>query len=531
VSRRPNRKAVAARTALKTAGILVLAGTLTGVLLSGPTGDRIAGVAAVWQALPAAGRALGGLLFGLGIAGLSGLLVTAGIVLATLITGRWYCSVLCPLGILQDLVSAAGRKRRKPYRPVRFLRAGALAAFLLLASLGALSLASWLDPWSLFSRFAARDLQPLLRLILREDLPGFSLIAAALPAAALLLILAVALFRNRWFCGNLCPAGTLLGLLNSRALLRVRLDSSTCLSCGACANVCPAGCIETASGYLDSRRCVQCLACLTVSCPVDALRYGPDRAVRAGSLPVPALPEPSPEESWNRRLTRGEFFGIAAGGIISLAVLGLTPPLPAAESLPAGDGRLPVLPPGAGFREKFLRTCVACGLCVSRCPSRIIQPARGELGARGFMTPRLDYSISYCQYDCTACMDVCPAGALEKRSLEEKHYTKIGDASLVRSECIVFTNGTKCGACAEHCPTGAVRMETGETGLPEPVFNSDICIGCGACHHACPVEDKLAISVSGLEVQTVAEKPSPTLFDTVPESENPGGGPEEEFPF
>jgi ferredoxin len=96
---------------------------------------------------------------------------------------------------------------------------------------------------------------------------------------------------------------------------------------------------------------------------------------------------------------------------------------------------------------------------------------------------------------------------------EEKQRTKIGDAALVRDLCIVIKNGTKCGACAEHCPTGAVRMVVGLSELPEPVFTSSICIGCGACHHACPVKPQKAITVSGLPVHEVAQKPSDSLFD------------------
>ena len=61
-------------------------------------------------------------------------------------------------------------------------------------------------------------------------------------------------------------------------------------------------------------------------------------------------------------------------------------------------------------------------------------------------------------------------------------------------------------------------MLVGETGLPEPIFTSSICIGCGACHHACPVRPARAISVSGLAVHALADSPSPELFDTSPKS-------------
>jgi ferredoxin len=118
-------------------------------------------------------------------------------------------------------------------------------------------------------------------------------------------------------------------------------------------------------------------------------------------------------------------------------------------------------------------------------------------------------------------------------SLERKKITKIGDAALVKERCIVFTNKTKCGSCAEHCPTGAVRMVDAPTGIPEPIFNSSICIGCGACHFACPARPERAISVSGLAVQGIAERPSLDLFGGKP-SESGEGADEpsgEDFPF
>jgi ferredoxin len=97
-------------------------------------------------------------------------------------------------------------------------------------------------------------------------------------------------------------------------------------------------------------------------------------------------------------------------------------------------------------------------------------------------------------------------------SLERKKLVKLGDATLVKDRCIVFTDKTKCGACAERCPTGAVRMIDAPTGIPEPVFTSSVCIGCGACHYACPARPKRAISVAGLRVHALAAKPTRELL-------------------
>jgi ferredoxin len=208
--------------------------------------------------------------------------------------------------------------------------------------------------------------------------------------------------------------------------------------------------------------------------------------------------------------------------------------MPTGEDADGASGA--VIPPGARSAQRLVETCLACGLCVARCPAKIIRPSMGQLGMAGLFVPRLDYDISYCQYDCTLCMDVCPSGALQKLDVATKKLTKIGDSTLIRDRCIVITNKTRCGACAEHCPTGAVHMVIGQTGLPEPVFETATCIGCGACHHACPVLPDKAISVAGLANHATAQTPSVSLHDRLPASPDQGQsgtaeGGTEEFPF
>lgn len=545
MSRRPVRGARTARTIRLIVAVIVLVAAAFGLLAAGSAANLVGRTVSSWQLFPAADRAIGEIVAGFGIGGGFACATAGLILLSSALLGRWYCAALCPLGTLQELVSLLRGKRSAYRSPLHLLRAAIFAGVVALAAIGATSIASWVDPWSLFSRFVTYDLQSLLRFARSEDLPGLSWITVTASGAAVLVVLVASFFRGRWFCGNLCPVGSLLGTLNSVAPLRVRLEQDDCISCGICTSVCGASCIDGKGKRLDSTRCVNCLDCLVV-CPTGAIRYGR----KAGSTEGPQPPtQPTARDSHGRAqrssdkaLTRAQFLVAAGGGIAAISSAALSKRAFAAGANPSNDQRsqMPVVPPGAGSIKRFLRTCTACGLCINRCPSKVLQPALGELGIRGLMVPRLDYSVSYCQYDCTLCLDVCPSGALETLSVEQKHVAKIGDATLIRTQCIVFTNGTKCGACAEHCPTGAVRMVVGETGLPEPIFTSAICIGCGACHHACPVSPEQAISVSGLAVQAVAEKPSPTLFDTAPGAggaSGPGGAPasggsvEDAFPF
>jgi polyferredoxin len=497
MSRSPSRGARAARAARIAVAAVVLAAAAFGFLAAGDAADFASRAVASWQLFPSAERAVASALAGFGAGGFVACLAALATLLLSALFGRWYCAALCPLGTLQDLASLLRGKNRAYRRPKPVARWIAFASVLCLAAAGATGLASWLDPWSLFGRFFSYDLQPLVRIARREDIPGLSVATVVASGLALAAALLLSYRSGRWFCGTLCPVGGALGVLNRLAPLRVRLEPSACLSCGACASVCRASCIDAAGKRIDAGRCVNCLACLG-ACPTKAIHYGAERRERAAA---PKASRPVREASG---LSRGQFIAALGSGIAALALAAAPGRAFAAKALGAPteaggrDALKPVTPPGSRSLESFLGACLACGLCVDRCPSKVLQPSLGQLGLRGFLAPRLDQGISYCQFDCKACLDACPSGALEKLSLAKKRLTKIGDATLVRERCIVFTNRTKCGACAEHCPTGAVRMVVGDTGLPEPVFTSSICIGCGACHHACPVRPDRAISVSGL---------------------------------
>jgi ferredoxin len=106
------------------------------------------------------------------------------------------------------------------------------------------------------------------------------------------------------------------------------------------------------------------------------------------------------------------------------------------------------------------------------------------------------------------CGEVCPTGAILPLTVEEKHLTQLGKAVFVEQNCVVYSDGTDCGACSEHCPTKAVNMVPYKNGLLIPEVDDSICIGCGACEHACPVEAPFkAIYVNGNAVHQLAEEP------------------------
>lgn len=118
----------------------------------------------------------------------------------------------------------------------------------------------------------------------------------------------------------------------------------------------------------------------------------------------------------------------------------------------------------------------------------------------------MNYSASYCNYDCVICSQVCPTGAILPLDSVSKKEVQIGKANFVKDDCIVVTKKTDCGACSEHCPTKAVHMVPYDH-LRLPEVNDEICVGCGACEHACPTKPRKAIYVNANAVHLKAKKP------------------------
>jgi len=500
------------------------------------------------QLFPGAVRLAGGLFGGTAAA-------TLAILFLTVLFGRFYCSSLCPLGTAQDAASFFGHRKGRgfSYSPgILYLRALSLAAVVIAFAAGASPLAGFLDPYSLTARFLQYALVPLFDLSKNllaplarnfdlywlNDFGGFSIWATVAAAATVPFILALAFFRGRVFCNSLCPVGAVLGPLNGIALFQVRFDAKTCVSCGACARVCKAECLDTTRRRLDASRCVSCFSCLA-TCPTGSLTYSRKLWAKESDIDPTAVPDPARRKFLKKTGSSG------AG--VALALVS-APVARAAQSLaPNLQPLAPAAPPGAVSLVRFLSSCTACGLCVSKCPSGVLRPSIVKYGPRGFLMPYLDYDASYCQYDCTLCTDLCPTGALKKLTLDDKRLVQMGTAALVTEKCIVFTKKTACGACAEHCPTGSVRMIPAPTGIPEPAFDSAICVGCGACHHICPAEPDKSITVTGKSVQGKALPPTKNLFGnpesslsnspfglprSAPEGKTPSRPPKgEDFPF
>jgi ferredoxin len=438
------------------------------------------------------------------------------VLLLTFITGRTYCSVICPLGIYQDIISRIGGRIRKKNRrfgygrPFTILRYGILGITLAITVTGGIYLISILDPYSIYGRFSTYFFKPLFLMlnnqvagvlsnhdiytIYKVEIKTITALAYVIPSSFLFLVTAFSFRKGRLYCNTICPVGTLLGLVSKVSLLRIKISDTDCSRCGRCAIACKSSCIDFMSKSVDLSRCVVCYNCITI-CPDKAITYG--------------LPEFSrgvkEADKGKREFIAGSMLMLLG---ISSATRAQNAPVPKKASTVEENRSLPVCLPGATSIEHFNARCTACSLCVSACPKDVIQPSVLEYGFKGIMQPRMDYHKGFCNFECTICTEICPTGALMPLVLEAKKLTQLGKAIFIKENCIVHTEKTDCGACSEHCPTKAVHMVPyGEANLVIPEVIEDICIGCGACEYACPTTPYKAIFVDGNMMHVAARKP------------------------
>ena len=433
--------------------------------------------------------------------------VIATLVAITLLFGRVYCSLICPLGIMQDIFARFGRMRRKyrySYSPaltvLRLVMLGLMTASIIL---GISAIVVLLAPYSAYGRIAGNLFAPIWMLgnnalaTVAERAESYAFYSVDVwfksglsiaVAAVTLIALGILSWKNgRTYCNTICPVGTILGYLSGFSLLRPVIDTSKCNACGLCERNCKAACIDSKQHKIDYTRCVACMNCID-TCRHGAISYTRRHAKTAET-------DPSQRRSF----------------IATAAALGTTAALQAQEKTVDGglaaitdkqrpERRTPIVPPGAKSIKHLSNHCTACQLCVAACPNGVLRPSTD---LTRLMQPESSYERGYCRPECTRCSEVCPAGAITPVTREEKTAVQIGHAVWVADNCVPLTDGVECGNCARHCPAGAIQMvasDPQDTDSPKiPVVNTARCIGCGACENLCPARPFSAIYVEGYE--------------------------------
>ena len=446
--------------------------------------------------------------------------VVALLVVLTLVFGRIYCSVICPLGVMQDIISrlhGMRKKNRFTYsKEKRWLRYTVLAVFVVSALAGVNAVVSLLAPYSSYGRIASSLMKPVYEAgnnvlaAIAEHFNSYAFYGVdvwmrSLPtlivASVTLVVIAVLAWRGgRTYCNTVCPVGTILSFLARFSWFKVRIDGSKCVNCGLCTKNCKASAIDFKNHKIDYSRCVVCGDCIG-KCNKGAISL-------SHSLPRQdeqrQASQSSPSGGVDGAGRRSFLIGLAVaatGTALAQEKKKVDGGLVAIEDKIAPERLTPITPPGSLSARHFAQHCTACQLCVSTCPNGVLRPSTS---LSSFMQPTVSYERGYCRPECTKCGEVCPTGAIKPITRADKSAIQVGHAVWIKDNCVPLTDGVECGNCARHCPTGAITMvpidSADERSLRIPVVNEARCIGCGACENLCPARPFSAIYVEGHEM-------------------------------
>ncbi len=444
--------------------------------------------------------------------------IVAVLLILTLLFGRVYCSVVCPLGVMQDIISWIHGKTKKKnrfrfsYSPEKkWLRYAVLILFIIGLLLGAHSAAILIAPYSAYGRIAANLFAPVYQLgnnlfaWIAERAGSYAFysveiwirsIGTFVVAAATLAIVGFLAWKNgRTWCNTVCPVGTVLGFFSRFSIFAPVIDSEKCRNCGLCGRQCKASCINMKEHEIDYSRCVACMDCID-TCHEGAIRY----AYRYGNKPSKTGAAKNETDAGRRAFVTSAVIATSAAAL-KAQEMKVDGGLAAISRAEKPERQTPLVPAGSHSLKNFNNHCIGCQLCVSECPNGVLRPSTS---LATFMLPEMGFERGYCRPECTRCSEICPAGAIKPVTREEKSSIQIGHAVINLDNCVVRTDGKSCGNCARHCPAGAIRMVLSNPDEPKslkiPTVNEERCIGCGACENLCPARPFTAIHVEGHEV-------------------------------
>ena len=443
------------------------------------------------------------------------------LLLLTLVFGRVYCSIICPMGIFQDVITQSFKGWRKRHKMTfswspekKWIRYGVFVLFVVAMILGANAIVALLAPYSSYGRITQNLFSPIwiwgnnLFAWIAEKCGGYAFehkdvwirsIPTFIIASTTFVVVFILAARNgRTYCNTICPVGTILSFFSRFAIFRPVINTFKCKSCRACERNCKASCIDIDHKKIDYSRCVDCFDCID-NCKLGGMKYQP--FWKAAKPKTDTTPSNVNADNTGRRA----FIGTTALALGTLTLKAqekkVDGGLAAIEGKKVPKRTVPIVPFGALSVKEFYQHCTACQLCVSQCPNGVLRPSTS---LEHLMQPEMSYERGWCRVECNKCSEVCPSGPIKRYNIEEKTTMHIGTAHVDLDLCVVNRDGVSCGNCARHCPAVAIMMviknPADKDSLRIPTVNESRCIGCGACEYLCPSRPYSAIHVNGLNV-------------------------------
>jgi ferredoxin len=408
-------------------------------------------------------------------------------------------------------VAGCRNKNRFTYKPINktsaYTRVAVFSIFFVTLLFSSGFYVIILEPYSAFGRMISSLLSPVYLMsnnvlaYFAERMGSYafytvdiwlrSLSALVVASITFLVISIFAWKTGRGYCNVICPVGTILAMFAKFSFVKIRLDKTNCNECNLCVKNCKTASIDLQQEKIDHTRCISCFKCIN-KCPKGSLTYTMKKNTKTTMT----------QEGKVRRgflsglliLVIGLFIGKKAfaygfdGGLLPL------------ERKRKPLRATPIIPAGADNIRQFRRKCTSCQLCISVCQNDVLRPSSKF---SSFLQPHMSFERGYCRPECVKCSEVCPNGAIQPITPEEKSATQIGYAVWNPELCVVLRDNVTCDLCSVRCPTAAITLidqDPDNPRLPKiPMIDNNRCIGCGACELFCPSRPYSAIYVEGLD--------------------------------
>ena len=182
--------------------------------------------------------------------------MSALIIISTVLAGAFYCGYLCPFGLIQDLGISIRKhlKIRKKVLPKKIDKYLRYLRYLIYIGVTYLS-AEW-----------------LIRLLKFDPRSNFYLLLTGkvierTMLMSILIFFLLSILIDRPFCKYLCMKGAFYGLLSKLRIISIVRSSDSCVNCGKCDRVCPMGVQVSTKPYVNSMDCINCFECVK-ACPI-----------------------------------------------------------------------------------------------------------------------------------------------------------------------------------------------------------------------------------------------------------------------